>query len=96
MKFEVRRERSEDIDVYSFDFAEEEKPSIWKHWKVLCIAAVVGSLLTGGLLFLFCKQDFSTFDIAVKNDRSTTVILRSKDEQERNGKGSDGIAPTSH
>lgn len=96
MKFEIKREPSKDIEVFSFEIVEDEKPNIWKHWKALGMAALAGCLITGAGFIWFCQNDLSKLEVAVKNDRSTTVILRSKDEQERNGKGSDGIAPTGH
>ena len=95
MKFEIKRNPSQDIEVLSFEIVEAEKPSIWKHWKALGIAALAGCLLTGAGCVWFCQHDLGKLEVELKTDRSTTVVLRSKDEQERNGKGSDGIAPTS-
>lgn len=96
MKFEIKRDPSKDIEVLSFEIIEDEKPSIWKQWKALGIAALVGCLITGAGFIWLCQHDLGKLDVELKNDRSTTVILRSKDEQERNGTGSDGIAPTGH
>ena len=96
MKFEIKRDPSKDIEVYSFEIVEVEKPSIWKHWKALGIAALAGCLITGAAFAWLCQYDLGKLEVAVKNDRSTTVILRSKDEQERNSTGSDGIATPRH
>ena len=96
MKFEIKRDSSKDIEVYSFEIVEAEKPSIWKHWKALGVAALVGCLIAGAGFIWLCQHDLGKLNVELKTDRSITVVLRSKDEQERNGKGSDGIAPTSH
>ncbi len=94
MKFEIKRDPSKDIEVYSFEIVEAEKPSIWKHWKALGIAALVGCLIAGAGFIWLCQHDLGKLNVELKTDRSTTVVLRSKDEQERNSTGSDGIAPT--
>lgn len=85
MKFEIKREPSKGIEVLSFEFVEDKKPSIWKHWKTLSIAVLIGFLITGTGFIWFCRHDLDKLEVAVKNDRSTTVILRSRHEQERNG-----------
>lgn len=96
MKFEIKRDPSKDIEVYSFEIVEAEKPSIWKHWKALGMAALVGCLITGVGFIWLCQQDLGKLNVELKTDRSTTVVLRSKDEQERNSTGSDGIATPRH
>lgn len=92
MKFEIKRELSKGIEVTSFKIIETDKPSIWIHWKALGVAALVGSVLTLilGLLLWLKFSDLGRFGIEVQTNRSTTVELRSNDEQERHRTGANG------
>ena len=90
MKFEIKRDLSKDIEVYSVEMMEVEKPSIWKRWKTLGIVALVGCLLTLAGCIWFCRHDLGKLNVELKTDRSAKVVLRSKDEQEGNSTSSDG------
>lgn len=96
MKFEIKREPSKDIEVYSFEIVEDETPSIWNHWRALGIAALAGCLITGAGFIWLCQHDLGKLNAKLESTRIMTVTLGSKNEQEGDGTGSDGIAPTGH
>lgn len=96
MKFEIKREPTKAIDVISVEIIDTNPPSVWTHWKALGASAVAGSLLTLGILFWLNAGDLTRFGITVQTNRSTTVMLRSNDEQERHRAGANGTSTPSH
>lgn len=93
MKFEIKREPSQNIEVISFEIVEINKPSVWQHWKALSIAALTGSLMTIAVFSWFYQYDLHKLEGSIQINRSTSVILGSKHEQEGNRSGTNGIAP---
>ncbi len=94
MKFEIKREPSQEIEVISLEIIEINKPSIWQHWKALGTAALAGSLVTIAGFNWFYQYDLDKIEGSVQINRSTTIILGSKHEQEGNRSGTNGITPT--
>ena len=80
MKFKVQRDKSKDIEIYEFSFIESKSAGVFKYWKSFIVAALIGCFLTGSIGIWLCNKDIEKLEFKLENDRSTTVILRSKDE----------------
>ncbi len=96
MKFEIRRKPSGNIEVISFEIDNSSANGSYKHWKTIGITAMASCVITGLAIAGFYHYGLGNLEIEHKNDRSTELILRSKDGQERHGQGADGATSTIH
>ena len=95
MKFEIRR-KPNDINVIQFEIIDSNANGFWKHWKPILITAVASCVITGVTVTGFYYYGVGNIEIQLKNERSTELILRSKDDQKRYGQGADGATSTIH
>lgn len=97
MKFEIQRNLSNDFEIYKFDLVDPEKQNFWVKWRNCLIIAFIVSIITGlALLYLFPGL-LKDIEVQISNNRSTTVLLRNKDEHKIQGDctSSDGVAASS-
>ena len=89
MRFEIKREKTKDIEVCSFEILEGKKEGFLDKLKPHALTAVAASVITG-IVFLYFFKD----DLKFEMHREMSIKIEKADEPKRNRAGTDGTPAT--
>ena len=89
MRFEIKREKTKNIEVCSFEILESKKQGFLEKWKPLALTAIAASVITGITLLYFLPDDLK-FEV----HREMSIKIEKADEPKRNRAGTDGTTAT--